>query len=234
MPRVTSDAKHVEIGLTDKADSARWVFAELGRRGIGPGLVLVAGDEFGPLGGLPRQRLAAARTRGLARATAVSVGAEPTGAPAGGACAGRAGGLSACSTTSCERRRRRDVPELDGDPAWTLASKGSTRGSSGCTSRCSHSPTAGSGTRRARSSTTATRRRASLLAGVYDGRGPGTELQRARTGRACPGAAPTAAVPRRLDLRTGLLREEGRAEVASLLLARAARHRRASRAAARP
>ena len=52
-PRVTSDAKHVEIGLTDKADAARWVFAELGRRGIGPGLVLVAGDEFGPLGGLP-------------------------------------------------------------------------------------------------------------------------------------------------------------------------------------
>ena len=35
-PRVTSDAKHVEIGLTDKADSARWAFAELARRGIGP------------------------------------------------------------------------------------------------------------------------------------------------------------------------------------------------------
>ncbi|MEX0817541.1 MAG: hypothetical protein WD027_08850, partial [Gaiellales bacterium] len=51
-PRVTSDAKHVEIGLTDKADSARWLFQELGRRGIGPGLVLVVGDEFGPLGGL--------------------------------------------------------------------------------------------------------------------------------------------------------------------------------------
>jgi hypothetical protein len=26
--RVTSDAKHVEIGLTDKADAARWVFAD--------------------------------------------------------------------------------------------------------------------------------------------------------------------------------------------------------------
>ena len=52
-PKVTSDAKHVEIGLTDKADSARWIFAELWRRGIGPSQVLVAGDEFGPLGGLP-------------------------------------------------------------------------------------------------------------------------------------------------------------------------------------
>ena len=35
-PRVTSDAKHVEIGLTDKSDSARWAFEELARRGIGP------------------------------------------------------------------------------------------------------------------------------------------------------------------------------------------------------
>jgi len=52
-PRVTSDAKHVEIGLTDKADSARWAFAELARRGVGSGLTLLAGDEFGPLGGLP-------------------------------------------------------------------------------------------------------------------------------------------------------------------------------------
>ena len=52
-PRVTSDAKHVEIGLTDKSDSARWIFSELWLRGIGPELVLVAGDEFGPLGGLP-------------------------------------------------------------------------------------------------------------------------------------------------------------------------------------
>ena len=32
-PRVTSDAKHVEIGLTDKADAAARVFAELARRG---------------------------------------------------------------------------------------------------------------------------------------------------------------------------------------------------------
>ncbi len=35
-PRVTSDAKHIEIGLTDKADSAHWLFDELCRRGIEP------------------------------------------------------------------------------------------------------------------------------------------------------------------------------------------------------
>jgi hypothetical protein len=51
--KVTSYPKHVEIGLTDKSDSACWVLLELWRRGIGPRLVLVAGDEFGPLGGLP-------------------------------------------------------------------------------------------------------------------------------------------------------------------------------------
>ena len=64
-PRVTSDAKHVEIGLTDKADSARWIFSTP-RTGaaIGPSVVLVAGDEFGPLGGLTGQRLADARARG--------------------------------------------------------------------------------------------------------------------------------------------------------------------------
>ena len=33
-PRVTSDAKHVEIGLTDKSDASRWIFAELWRQGI--------------------------------------------------------------------------------------------------------------------------------------------------------------------------------------------------------
>ena len=51
--RVTSDAKHVEIGLTDKADGSRWLFCELWRIGSPRGLVLVVGDEFGLLGGLP-------------------------------------------------------------------------------------------------------------------------------------------------------------------------------------
>ena len=50
-PRVTSDAKHVEIGLTDKSDSARWIMRELWRTGIAPSQVLIAGDELGPLGG---------------------------------------------------------------------------------------------------------------------------------------------------------------------------------------
>ena len=51
-PRITSDAKHVEIGLTDKSDSMNSVVALLAARGVGPGLVLVVGDEFAPIGGV--------------------------------------------------------------------------------------------------------------------------------------------------------------------------------------
>ena len=51
--RITSDAKYVEIGLTDKADAAHWAFADLWAHGIAPSDVIVAGDEFGLLGGVP-------------------------------------------------------------------------------------------------------------------------------------------------------------------------------------
>ena len=78
--KVTSDAKHVEIGLTDKADAAHWVFEDLRGRGIAAGLVLIAGDEFGPLGGLPGSD-SLLLVPEASRATAVSVGAEPTGTP---------------------------------------------------------------------------------------------------------------------------------------------------------
>ncbi len=66
-PRVTSDAKHVEIGLTDKTDSARAVFAELWADGIWPEQVVIGGDEFGAIGGMPRQRLVHDDRRGRAR-----------------------------------------------------------------------------------------------------------------------------------------------------------------------
>ena len=119
-PRVTSDAKHVEIGLTDKADSARWLFSELGRRGVGPRLVLVAGDEFGPLGGIEGSDsfLLVAEAE---RATAVSVGAEPNGVPDNVI---RLGGgpdaFIALLEDQLQRRIGGDTPELDGDPLWTL------------------------------------------------------------------------------------------------------------------
>ncbi len=122
--RVTSDAKHVEIGLTDKSDSARWTFDELRSRGIGPGLVLVGGDEFGSLGGLPGSD-SFLLVPEASQATAVSVGAEPNGAPAGVIPLG--GGperFLELLDDQIERRRRRAVPSADPDPAWSLTVDG--------------------------------------------------------------------------------------------------------------
>ena len=52
-PHVTGDARHVEIGLTGKSDSMRELLTLLASRGVGPGLVLVVGGEFGAIGGVP-------------------------------------------------------------------------------------------------------------------------------------------------------------------------------------
>jgi hypothetical protein len=120
-PRVTSDAKHVEIGLTDKSDSARWIMGELWRSGIAPGQVLIAGDELGPLGGL-----AGSDSNLLVDgATAVSVGVEPSGVPAGVV---RLGGgpemFAAMLEDQIARRRRGELPIVELDPAWVLVVDG--------------------------------------------------------------------------------------------------------------
>jgi hypothetical protein len=81
-PRVTTDAKHVEIGLTDKTDAARQIFPLLASLGIPPHDVLVCGDEMGPLGGEPGSDSLMLAGDG-ARAVAVSVGVEPEGVPTG-------------------------------------------------------------------------------------------------------------------------------------------------------
>jgi len=81
--RVTSDVKHVEIGLTDKADAARWIVRELaGPHGIAVADILIGGDEFGPIAGFPGSdsRMLVAEAAG---ATVVSVGPEPGGVPDG-------------------------------------------------------------------------------------------------------------------------------------------------------
>ena len=123
-PRVTSDAKHVEIGLTDKSDSGRWIFAQLWRRGIGAGSVLVAGDEFGRLGGLPGSD-SLLLVPEAARATIVSVGVEPTGVPEGVILIGGGPPLFlGLLEEQIERRRRGEVPGLEPEPGWALAVEG--------------------------------------------------------------------------------------------------------------
>ncbi|MEX2102481.1 MAG: hypothetical protein WD805_00845, partial [Gaiellaceae bacterium] len=221
-PRVTSDAKHVEIGLTDKSDSARWLFQELGRRGIGPGLVLVVGDEFGPLGGLPGSDsllLVPAASRSLA----ISVGAEPTGAPV------RVHSLGGGPERFLEllsdqllRRQRGDVPDLDGDPAWTLEVEGFDPE----LERVHESQlTLGDGLLGTRGSPLLDHpavAREVVMAGAYVGQGAEVELAPCPDWTGLSGRLPTKSpLRRRLDLRAGLLRQEG--PITSLQLSSLAR-----------
>ena len=120
-PRVTSDAKHVEIGLTDKSDSARWIMRELWRRGIAPGQVLIAGDEFGPLGGLAGSDSFMLVPSG---ATAVSVGVEPSGVPAGVVRLGGARDVRGVLEDQIARRRRGELPLVEPTPGGRSWSTG--------------------------------------------------------------------------------------------------------------
>lgn len=79
--RITSDVKHIEIGLTDKSDAVNWLMRELApKHGITPDEVLIGGDEFGDVAGFEGSdaRMLTPSARG---ATFVSVGPEPGGVP---------------------------------------------------------------------------------------------------------------------------------------------------------
>lgn len=209
--RVTSDAKHIEIGLTDKSDSARWYLAHLWRRGVWPEQTLIAGDELGPLGGLPGSdsRLLVDEA---GDATVVSVGVEPAGVPAGVIALG--GGpvqFMALLQTQLELRRRGVLPIVTSDPAWTLRVEGvdSER------ERAHESLlTLADGRLGTRGSPLAGGRPSApgvVMAGVYRGHGERSELQPAplwnqlaRSGH----RNGTGHMVRTLDLHTGLLAQQ--------------------------
>ena len=119
-PRVTSDVKHVEIGLTDKSDSARFAAGWLAGEGVTGRLVLVAGDELGPIGGVLGSD-SLMMVEDLARAVVVSVGVEPEGVPPG---VESLGGGSArfleILDAQLARRAARRVPQVDDDPRWVV------------------------------------------------------------------------------------------------------------------
>lgn len=216
--RVSSDAKHVEIGLTDKSDSAGWFFAELWRRGIGPGLVLIAGDEMGVLGGVPGSDSRLLSTAAAERASAVSVGVEPAGVPKGVTfLGGGPGSFLDLLAAQVERRRERAVPELDEDPSWTIGIAGVDRTlervhESLLTLADGRIGTAGTPLGRHPAATPLV-----LSGDVYRGAGPDTELARCPVWTSLPFEIGDSPVDRRLDLHTGLLRyqlapEPGRVE----------------------
>jgi trehalose/maltose hydrolase-like predicted phosphorylase len=207
-PRVASDAKHVEIGLTDKSDAARWIFADLWKRGIAPSLVLVAGDEFGPFGGLEGSdsHLLVPET---GAATVISVGAEPNGAPAQVLELGGGPALFArVLADQLKRRRRTDVPDVGREPGWNLVVEPADPRlqrveASLLTLADGRLGTRGEPLGGPRDGTPAV-----LYSGVYTGKGPSTELA------PCPdwtdlGGRKQQRVTRTLDLRAGLLHEDG-------------------------
>jgi kojibiose phosphorylase len=80
--RVTSDVKHIEVGLTDKADAMRFVFRRIAAPlRIAPADVLILGDEFGPIAGFEGSDQRMLDVPEAAGAVVVSVGVEPGGAP---------------------------------------------------------------------------------------------------------------------------------------------------------
>ncbi len=119
-PRITSDVKHVEIGLTDKSDSARWAADWLVLRGITGELILIGGDEFGPTGGAKGSD-SFMIVDALARAPVVSVGVEPGGVPEGVMHLG-GGPTRFAELLDAQLTRRVDhrVPRIDRDPGWVL------------------------------------------------------------------------------------------------------------------
>ena len=206
--RVTSDVKHVEIGLTDKSDAARWAFAELSRRGIGPGLVLVVGDEFGELGGMSGSD-ALLMVPGAQRATVLSVGVEPAGVPDGVVHVdGGPERFVALMEHQLELRDRGAVPEVDEDEAWSLAFVDA--GPEPRRVRESLLCLAGGriGTRGAREEEHPGATPLTVLAGVYDDAEP-PRLLAAPNWTSVELTRPLEGDRRVLDLRTGTLRRDG-------------------------
>jgi trehalose/maltose hydrolase-like predicted phosphorylase len=102
------------------SDSARRVAAWLADRGITGSLVLVVGEEFGPLGGVAG-RDSSLLVPELTRANVVSVGVEPGGPPPNVHHLG--GGVARLLEILDEqlaRRSARRVPWIDEDPAWVV------------------------------------------------------------------------------------------------------------------
>jgi trehalose/maltose hydrolase-like predicted phosphorylase len=108
----------------DEADVMPAALEWLRRSGLGPGLVLVVGDRFGPVGG------AAGHDAGLlvpeaSRACVVSVGPEPSGTPEGVLhLRGGPAMLRRLLDEQLRRRRQRRVPAVDDDPTWTITEGG--------------------------------------------------------------------------------------------------------------
>ena len=228
IPRITSDAKHVEIGLTDKADSMRALLDDAGPQRGGSRTAAGPRGRARPAGRPGRQRRANARPGHGAVLRRLGRGGAARRAAGCAPPRRRSGSHPARSSTSSSPAPSRVACRASTGTRGGWSSRaGQTRTASAWRRRCSRCPRAG--WRPAGSSRRAQQRRGS--ASPRPGCTPG---RAART--ACwpgpPGWTPTSpgrpGIGAHLDLRTGvLLREEathGRgAGWRSLRLASAAR-----------
>jgi len=157
-------------------EAMRGVLAVLARRGVGPGLLLVLGSEFGGPGG-NRGPDALLLVPEAARVIAVSVGPEPDGVPAGVVHAGGGSrGLLALLDEQVRRHARQRVPAVDEDPAWIACQTGTGPGRRRVTESLFTLGAGGVATRGSVEETTPGAQPMVLAAGVYDGTGPGQHL----------------------------------------------------------
>ncbi len=122
---ITSDVKHIEVGLTDKSDSLRWITEELARRrNVGFADILVLGDEFGPIAGFEGSdfRMVLPDIQGIPY---VSVGQEPNGVPSGVVRLG--GGPSCFLHLMTEQLHLHEIIDPTEDPTFLLIETGYDR-----------------------------------------------------------------------------------------------------------
>lgn len=80
--KITTDVKHIEVGLTDKADAMAFVLRHVAQPlSIVPPEILALGDEYGSIAGLAGSDSRILELGELASAVVVSVGLEPGGTP---------------------------------------------------------------------------------------------------------------------------------------------------------
>jgi trehalose/maltose hydrolase-like predicted phosphorylase len=212
-PRITSDAKHVEIGLTDKSDSAKWIMRWLWRSGIAPDQVLIAGDELGRLGGLPgSDSLLLVDHR--KRPVAVSVGVEPGGAPQGAVwLGGGSDAFAALLEDQITRRQRRELPIAVEDPEWVFAIEDADPLLERVHESLLTLADGRLGTRGSAFGRHAGREPAVLMSGIYARAGAETHLLAApRWNEIVPEDARGSPVRRVLDLHAGLVHERSASE----------------------
>jgi trehalose/maltose hydrolase-like predicted phosphorylase len=223
-PRVTSDAKHVEIGLTDKSDSARGVFDQLRRDGIDPESVLIGGDEFGAVGGLPGSDSFMLIAEAGPSAVC-SVGVEPNGVPDGVVLVG-GGPRRFVRILEDQVQRRAELPDVVVRSGWSLTIDRFDPDAGRANEALLTLADGVIGTSGAPLFAHPAARPAVLAAGVFTGEGSATDLLPGPRWAQLQGSLDaTDRVRRTLDLRTGVLSERvsGTSDVRSVRFSSLAR-----------